>query len=34
MAYKTRIHINIPKYFIGVRNCINTFLLYGLEVLH
>ena len=34
MAYKTRIHNYISKYLIGVRNCINTFMFYGLEVLH
>ena len=34
MASRTGMNINIPKYFVTVRNCINSFVLYGLEVLH
>ena len=32
MASRKGININIPKYFMAVKNCINIFLLYGLEV--
>ena len=32
MASKKGIHIYIPKYILAVRNCINVFVLYGLEV--
>ena len=32
MASKKSIDIYIPKYFMAVRNCINGFVLYGLEV--
>ena len=32
MASRKGINIYIPKYFMAVRNCINIFLLYGLEV--
>ena len=32
MASRKRINIYIPKYFMAVRNCINIFILYGLEV--
>ena len=32
MASKKGIHIYIPKHFMAVRNCINIFVLYGLEV--
>ena len=34
MASKKGIHNFILKYFMAVRNCINVFVLYGLEVLH
>ena len=34
MASRTGINIYIPKYFMAVRNCINIFVLYGLDVLH
>ena len=34
MASKKGIHIYILKYFMAVRNCINIFVLYGLEVMH
>ena len=33
MASRTGINIYIPKYFMAVRNCINIFGFYGLEVL-
>ena len=32
MASRKGINIYIPKYFMAVRNCINNFVLYGLEV--
>ena len=32
MASGKGIHIYIPKYFKVYRNCINIFVLYGLEV--
>ena len=32
MASRTGINIYIPKYFTAVRNCINIFVLNGLEV--
>ena len=34
MASRKSIHICILKYLMTVRNCINIFVLYGLEVLH
>ena len=34
MASRTGINICIPKYFMAVRNCIDIFVLYELEVLH
>ena len=34
MASITGINIHIPKYFMAVRNCINIFVLYELEVMH
>ena len=34
MASRKGIHIYIPKYLIAARNCINNFIIYGLEVLH
>ena len=32
MASRKGIHIYIPKYFMAVKNGINIFVLYGLEV--
>ena len=32
MATRKSIKINIPKYFMAVRNCINILVLYVLEV--
>ena len=32
MASRKGIHINIPKYFMAIRNCINILIPYGLEV--
>ena len=32
MASRKGIHIYIPKYFMAVRNCINIFVLYGLDI--
>ena len=32
MASKNGIDIYISKYFMAVRNCINIFVLYGLDV--
>ena len=32
MASRKGINIYIPKYFMAVRNCIKSFVLYGLEV--
>ena len=32
MASRKRINIYIPKHFMAVRNCINIFFLYVLEV--
>ena len=34
MASRAGINIYIPKCFMAVKNCINIFVLYGLEVLH
>ena len=34
MASRKGIHIYIPKYFMAVRNCMNIFVIRGLEVLH
>ena len=34
MASRTGITIYIAKYFMAFRNCINIFVLYGLDVLH
>ena len=32
MASRKSRNVYIPKYFMAVRNCINNFVLYGLEV--
>ena len=32
MASRKGMNICIPKYFMAVRNCINIFVFYGLEV--
>ena len=32
MASRKGMNIYIPKYFMVARNCINIFVLYGLEV--
>ena len=34
MASRKGVDIYVPKYFMAVRNCINIFVLYGLETLH
>ena len=34
MASRKGVDIYVPKYFMAVRNCINIFVLYGLEMLH
>ena len=32
MASKKSINVNIPKYFMAVRNCMNIIVRYGLDV--
>ena len=32
MASGKSTNINIPNFFLAIRNCINTLVLYGLEV--
>ena len=32
MASRKSINICVPKYFVAVRNCINSLVPYGLEV--
>ena len=32
MANRKGINIHVPKYFMAVRNCINIFVLYRLEI--
>ena len=34
MASRTGVNVYIPKYFTAFGNCINIFVLYGLEVLN
>ena len=34
MASRMSIHIYNPKYFMAVRNCINTLVIYYLKIFH